>query len=197
VYRWFRQIPNLISSIRILLVIPISLALVHRQFSTAMGLFAVAAASDATDGFLAKRFGWQSAIGAILDPVADKLLLATLFVLLATLRLVPLWLTAVAVGRDVVIVLGAIAYRVWIGPVEWRPSGISKLNTLCQATFIMGVIAKQGIAMPPDWVVVMFGSLTFVTAVISGIGYVLRYGRSAWEETVSRRAIQAGGSKHT
>jgi cardiolipin synthase len=182
VYRWLRQIPNLISSLRILLVIPVSLALVHHQFGAAMGWFAVAAASDATDGFLAKRFGWQSEIGAILDPAADKLLLATLFVLLATLRLVPAWLTAVAVGRDVVIVLGAIAYRVFIGPVEWRPSGVSKLNTLCQAMFIMGIIAKEGMAVPPEWVVVISGALTFVMAVISGIDYVLRYGGSAWEE---------------
>ncbi|MGO9632936.1 MAG: CDP-alcohol phosphatidyltransferase family protein [Steroidobacteraceae bacterium] len=194
-YPWLRQIPNLISSLRILLVIPISLALVHRQFSTAIALFAVAAVSDATDGFLAKRFGWQSTIGAILDPAADKLLLATLFVLLATLRLVPVWLTAVAVGRDIVIVLGAIAYRVCIGLVDWRPSGVSKLNTLCQVAFIMGVIAKEAVGLPPDWVVVMLGSLTFVTAVISGIDYVLRYGSSAWQKAPSRRAAPAGGSR--
>jgi cardiolipin synthase (CMP-forming) len=193
----FRQIPNFISSLRILLVIPISLALVHQQFNTALGLFAVAAASDAADGFLAKRCGWQSALGAILDPAADKLLLATLFVLLTVLGLVPLWLTVVTVGRDIVIVLGAIAYRVCIGPVAMRPSGISKLNTLCQATVILGVIAKEGLAMPPDWVVVMLGSLTFVMAVISGIDYVLRYGISAREEARGRRAIHAGGSRHT
>ena len=169
-------------------MIPISLALLHRQFSTAIALFAVAAASDATDGFLAKRFGWQSAIGAMLDPAADKLLLATL-------RLVPVWLTAVAVGRDIVIVLGAIAYRVCIGPVDWRPSGVSKLNTLCQVMFIMGVIAKEAVGLPPDWVVVMLGSLTFVMAVISGIDYVLRYGSSAWQKSASRRAVPAGGSR--
>ncbi len=194
-YRWLRQIPNLISSLRILLVLPISWALMHQQFSTAIALFAVAAASDATDGFLAKRFGWQSTIGAVLDPAADKLLLATLFVLLAVLRLVPVWLAAVAVGRDIVIVLGAVAYRVCIGPVEWRPSGVSKLNTLCQVTFIMGVIAKEAVGMPPDWVVVISGALTFVTAVISGIDYVLRYGTSAWQKAASRRAAAAGGLK--
>ncbi len=194
--RWLRQIPNFISCLRILLVIPISLALVHQRFTTALGLFAVAAASDAADGFLAKRCGWQSATGAILDPAADKLLLATLFVLLAILGLVPPWLTAVTVGRDIVIVLGAIAYRVCIGPVAMRPSGVSKLNTLCQATFILGVTAKEGLGVPPNWVVVTFGSLTFVTAVISGIDYVLRYGRDAWEEAASRRAIHAGGSRH-
>jgi cardiolipin synthase len=180
-----------------LLVIPISLALVHHQFSTAMWLFVAAAASDAADGYLAKRYGWQSAIGAILDPAADKLLLATIFVLLAMLRLVPVWLMAVAVSRDIVIVLGAVAYRVCIGPIESHPSGISKLNTLCQAAFVTGIIARQQIAMPPDWVVVMLGSLTFVTVVISGIDYVLRYGRSAWEVAISRREFDAGGSKDT
>jgi len=176
-------------------VIPISLALVHQQFNTALGLFAVAAASDAADGFLAKRCGWQSPIGAMLDPAADKLLLATLFVLLAVLGLVPPWLTVVTVGRDIVIVLGAIAYRIYIGSVTMRPSGISKWNTLCQAAFVLGVTARQGLAVPPNWVMVMLGSLIFVTAVISGIDYVLRYGRDAWEEAVARRAIRAGGSR--
>lgn len=179
---------------RILLVIPIAMALVHRRFNTALWLFAVAAASDAADGFLAKRCGWQSAAGAILDPLADKLLLATLFVLLAILGLVPPWLTAVAVGRDIVIVLGALAYRLCIGAVEMNPSDISKLNTLCQAAFILCVTAKQGLAMPPGWVLVMLGSLTFVLAVISGIDYVMRYGRSAWETAAARRADPAGGS---
>jgi cardiolipin synthase len=176
-----------------LLVVPIALALVHRQFNTALALFAVAAASDAIDGFLAKRCGWQSPLGAILDPAADKLLLATLFVLLAVLGLVPPWLAAVAVGRDVVIVLGAIAFRVCIGPLEMRPSAISKQNTLCQAAFILCVTAKQGLAMPPGWVLTMLGSLTFVIAVISGIDYVMRYGRSAWQAAASRRASPAGG----
>jgi cardiolipin synthase len=191
--RWLRQVPNVISSLRIILVIPIALSLLHHQFITTIGLFGVAAVSDAADGFLAKRFGWQSELGAILDPIADKLLLATVFVMLAMLQLVPLWLMATAVARDVIIILGAIAYRVYIGPVEARPSMISKLNTACQAVFILCVIGREQFSLPPAWVIVMFGALTFVTVLISGIDYVLRYGRRALEEAKSRRAQAAGG----
>ena len=177
-----------------MLAIPIALTLLHRQFIATIGLFGVAAVSDAADGFLAKRFGWQTAVGAALDPAADKLLLATVFVMLAILRLVPLWFMAAVVGRDIVIVLGAVAYRVYIGPIEARPSVISKLNTLCQAAFILGVIGEQQFAMPSAWVVVMLGALAFVTVVISGIDYVLRYSSRALEQAKFRRA---GGSKLT
>ena len=174
-------------------MIPIALTLAHHQFITTIGLFGVAAASDAADGFLAKRFGWQSALGAILDPIADKLLLATVFVMLAMLRLVPLWLMATAVARDVIIVLGAIAYRIFIGPIEGRPSMISKLNTMCQAAFIVCVIGREQFSVPASWVAVMLGALTFVTVLISGIDYVMRYGRRAWQEPKSRRTLAAGG----
>src|ERR1700743_2504299 len=78
--RTVRHIPNIISVIRILLVVPIAFALAYGQQQTAIALFALAAVSDAADGFLARRFGWQSELGGILDPIADKLLLATVFV---------------------------------------------------------------------------------------------------------------------
>src|SRR6202795_500433 len=110
-----RHIPNVISAIRILLVAPIAVALADRQLVTTILLFGVAALSDAADGFLAKRFGWQSELGAVLDPAADKLLLVTVFITLAYLKLVPLWLMAAAVGRDATIVLGALLYRFCFG----------------------------------------------------------------------------------
>jgi cardiolipin synthase (CMP-forming) len=184
---WLRQIPNVITSLRILLVIPIALALLRGDLVTTMGLFFAAAASDAADGFLAKRFGWQTTLGAILDPAADKLLLATVFIVLAMLRLVPPWLMVAAVARDLVIVLGAIAYRLCIGPVTARPSFISKVNTLCQAFYILSVIGRAQFAFPPAWVVLALGALTFVTIVISGMDYVLRYGEAAIQDANARR----------
>jgi cardiolipin synthase len=181
-----------------LLVIPIAVALLHHEFMTTLGLFAVAAASDAADGFLAKRFDWRTAMGAVLDPAADKLLLATVFVVLCLLGLVPLWLMATAVARDLIIVLGAIAYRICIGPVEARPTVISKLNTLCQAMFILSVIGREVFTLPAEWVVWMLGALTFVTTVVSGIDYVLRYGNAAFREAKARGVPpNAGGSKLT
>jgi cardiolipin synthase len=173
-------------------VIPIAFALLRGDLVTTMGLFFAAAASDAADGFLAKRFGWQTTLGGILDPAADKLLLATVFIVLAVLRLVPPWLMAAAVARDLVIVLGAIAYRLCIGPLTARPSLVSKLNTLCQAIYIMSVIGREQFALPPAWVVLALGALTFVTIVVSGIDYVLTYGRAAIQDPNSPRPALPG-----
>jgi cardiolipin synthase (CMP-forming) len=174
-----RHIPNIISVIRILLVVPVALALAHHQLALTLLLFAIAAASDAADGFLAKRFGWQSELGGILDPIADKLLLATVFITLGFLTLVPLWLVVAAVARDVIIIVGAAAYRGFIGPLTAHPSVISKFNTLCQAAFILAVVGSAAFSAPPDWVILWLGALVFATVVVSGIDYVLVYGRRA------------------
>ena len=193
-HRWLRQLPNLISSIRILLGVPIALALAHGQFTAALWIFGIAAVSDAADGFLAKRFGWQTELGGILDPAADKLMLATVFVMLALLGYVPIWLTASVIARDCIIVLGAVSYRVWVGPVEARPTAISKLNTLCQIVFILAVVGALQFSWPPRWIILSLGALVFVTVAISGIDYVLVYGRQAARRTISRQAIaRAGG----
>jgi len=167
-----RQIPNLITALRILLIAPIAMALLHHELRIALGLFFLGAASDLLDGFIA------------------KLLLATSFVVLAVMHLVPLWLMATAVTRDLIIVSGAIAYRLWIGPIEARPSMLSKLNTLCQALFILCVIARQQFFEPPAWVVLTLGALTFLTTAVSGLDYVLRYGKAAVEESRSRRTLE-------
>jgi cardiolipin synthase len=187
-----RHIPNIISAIRILLVAPIAVALADRQLVTTILLFGVAALSDAADGFLAKRFGWQSELGAVLDPAADKLLLVTVFITLAYMKLVPPWLMAVAVTRDVVIVLGALLYRYWFGPLSARPSVVSKFNTLCQAAFILAVVGRAEFSVPPAWVVLVLGALVFVTVVISGIDYILIYGRRALSLAKPRGAAHAG-----
>jgi cardiolipin synthase len=174
-----RQIPNIISAIRILLVAPIAVALANHQLPTTIVLFGVAALSDAADGYLAKRYGWQSELGAVLDPAADKLLMATVFITLAYMKLVPLWLMAAAVARDAIIALGALIYRFWFGPLNVRPSVVSKFNTLCQAAYILAVVGREEFQFPPAWVVVVLGALVFVTVAVSGIDYILIYGRRA------------------
>lgn len=176
--RWLRQLPNFISSLRILLVVPIAVALAHHRLIATLWLFGVAAASDAVDGFLAKRFGWQTDLGGILDPLADKLMLATVFIVLTLLGSVPLWLTVTVIARDGIIVLGAISYRVLLGPVKARPSKVSKLNTLCQILFILAVIGSQQFAWPGIYALTL-GALVFVTVAVSGIDYVWVYSRLA------------------
>jgi cardiolipin synthase len=187
-----RHIPNVITSIRILLVAPLAMTLVNHRLPLSIALFGIAALSDAADGFLAKRFGWRSELGAVLDPAADKILLVTVFTTLAYLKLVPLWLMAAAVTRDVIIVLGALLYRYWIGPLTARPSFVSKFNTLCQAAYIMAVVGREEFSVPPAWMVVALGALVFVTVVVSGIDYVLIYGVRALNAARTRPAARAG-----
>jgi cardiolipin synthase len=177
---WFpRQIPNVISAIRILLVAPIAVSLAQHRLAITIALFGTAALSDAADGFLAKRYRWQSELGAVLDPAADKLLLATVFITLACLKLVPQWLMAAAVARDAIIVVGALFYRYWFGALDVRPSVVSKFNTLCQAAYIMAVVGREEFSVPPDWMVTLGGALVFVTVAISGIDYMLIFSRRA------------------
>ena len=158
---------------------PIAMALGDGRLELGILLFGIAAASDVVDGYLAKRFGWQSELGGILDPIADKLLLATAFVTLSFLKLVPLWLMVAAVARDVIIVSGAIAYRIFIGPLTAHPSLISKLNTLCQGAFIVAVLSQAKFSLPPEWLVTALGAFVFATVMVSGIDYVLVYGKRA------------------
>lgn len=195
---WLRHLPNLISALRIVLVLPIALALLHGRLLATMGLFCVAAVSDAADGFLAKRYGWQSPLGGVIDPAADKLLLATVFIVLAVLHWVPAWLMAAAVARDLVIVLGALAYRVCFGPLAARPTLISKLNTCCQGLYIACVIAREQFAQPPAPALLVLGALTLVTTAVSGIDYVLSYGEAALAQAgARRRPARAGRSSPT
>lgn len=184
-----RQLPNLISGLRIALVAPIAWALAQHRLEAAIVLFGVAAISDVADGFLAKRFGWQTDLGAVLDPVADKLLLATVLVTLVYLGLVPPWLMVAALARDAVIVLGAALYRYRLGPLEAHPTVVSKLNTLAQAAFILAVIGRERFSVPPAWLLMSLGALVFLTVVISGMDYVLTYGRRALNAAKAHAAV--------
>jgi len=169
-----RQLPNLITLVRMVLIAPIVAALLHAQFSAAMIMIGAATVSDGADGFLAKRFGWQTRLGALLDPAADKLLIAALFVTLAIQGVVPAWLTAVVLGRDLVIVLGAGVWRVSFGPTEIRPSPVSRCNTLCQLGFVLCVVCRSRFALPAAGVVTALGAAVFLTSVISGLDYGIR-----------------------
>ncbi len=111
-----------------------------------------------------------------------------MFLTLVGLRLVPLWLGAAVVARDIVIVGGAIAYRVLIGYVEGHPTTVSKLNTLLQLMFVLAVIAACAWGAVPHPLVTTLGAAVFVTTVVSGIDYVMTYARAALREGRGARA---------
>lgn len=175
-----RDIPNLITIIRVLLVAPLVWYLSVERYAAALAVALVAGASDALDGFLAKRYGWQSRIGGILDPLADKLLLVGSFVMLGLAGLIPMWLVVLALLRDLVIVAGALLYNSLIERVEPEPSPISKTNTACQILLVLVVLLAQLIAGFPAAVVEALVILTAVTTVASGAHYVWAWGRLAW-----------------
>lgn len=172
-------LPNALTLLRLVLVLPSVLALLAGHFDVTLLLFAVAAITDALDGWLAKTFGWTSRLGKILDPIADKVLLGGVVLALGWLGLVPLWLVLTMVARDLVIVGGAIAYRLFIGYLEGRPTPVSKLNTLVQLLFVLSVIAASAHVAVPAVLPTLLGAGTFVTTVVSGLDYVLRYAREA------------------
>ncbi len=174
-----RQLPNLICLGRIALLWPILAALAVHDYGWAAVCFAIAGVSDLLDGGLAKRFGWTSELGKWLDPIADKCLLVTVFVVAAWAGLVPRWLTAVVVARDVMIALGALTYLAWLGPLEGRPTMASKLNTLVQLAYLLGVLMYKAIGFPPVVLLLLGAWVTLATSVLSGLGYVIEYSRRA------------------
>jgi cardiolipin synthase len=181
-------VPNLICVLRMALTVPIVMLLVEGNYGLTLVLFAVAAASDGLDGYLAKTFGWTSELGKLLDPLADKLLLVSVFITLAWIGLVPVWLAAVAVTRDFVIGIGAGVYKWLFGPVDGRPTLPSKLNTLVQLLFVIVAVWRAAFTDFPDWPVIALGALTLVTTVISGLDYVATYLRKAIAVSRARRA---------
>ena len=173
------NLPNFICVVRIILVVPIVQNLVAGSFITALLLILVAGISDGLDGFLARRFGWTSRVGGLLDPLADKLLFASVFAALTSVGLVPGWLLAVVIGRDIVIVSGAVAYELLIGPVEPRPSNVGKLNTVVALLYLFFVITWQIWSWPPQISITVAGAGVLVVSLVSGLDYVLTWSRRA------------------
>jgi len=178
-----RHLPNIISLLRVALVAPAIWLMLQLRYTEALVIVLVAGLSDALDGYLAKRFGWHSALGALLDPMADKVLLVASYVALAYLHLVPLWLAVLVLARDLVIVIGAAAYYSLIGRIEMAPSISSKINTVAQIVLVLVVIISQLQPwIPPALITVLLWSVA-ATSVWSGVSYVTVWGRYAVRAT--------------
>jgi cardiolipin synthase len=174
-----RDLPNIISVLRILLTIPVMVFLFRRDYGLALALFALAGLSDGLDGFLAKHFGWQSRLGGLLDPLADKVLLMTSFVVLGATGLIPVWLVVAALLRDFVIVGGALYYNFRVEEVQPAPSLVSKLNTLLQILLVILVVADAGPLPLPDALLEGLEWLLLGTVLVSGGHYVFTWSRKA------------------
>jgi len=174
-----RDIPNIISLLRIGLVIPVVYLLLERQFSYALVLFFIAGLSDGLDGYLAKRNNWITRLGSILDPLADKLLLVFSYLALGWLGEIPMWLVIGVMVRDVIIVVGAIAYHELIGKYDMTPTWMSKTNTFFQILLILVVVFSLGAYSLPVLFIEALIYIVAITTLVSGINYVWVWGRRA------------------
>ncbi|WP_315703539.1 MULTISPECIES: CDP-alcohol phosphatidyltransferase family protein [unclassified Bradyrhizobium] len=144
------SIPNLITLGRILLVPIVVWAIASNQMEIAFAVFVVAGISDAVDGFLAKRFNLRSELGALLDPLADKALLVSIFITLGVWGAIPRWIVILVVSRDIMIVSAVIVSWLFDRPVAMRPLMVSKLNTAAQVAFAALVLASLGFRFDPS-----------------------------------------------
>ena len=172
-------IPNLITVFRFLLVPPIVLLLLREQFGLALLLFLLAGLSDGLDGYLAKHFGWSSRLGGLMDPLADKLLLVSCYITLGGLGVIPVWLVAVVVARDLIILAGAVVYHLRIAALEAEPSVISKINTLAQILLVLVALGGKVGLVPLVWLDYLVYTV-LATTLLSGADYVWTWGWRAW-----------------
>ena len=157
-------IPNLITLGRIFLVPVVFWLLVSGRVQAAFWTFVVAGVSDGVDGYLAKRYNWASELGSYLDPLADKLLVVSIFIAMGVLKELPSWLVIAVVSRDVLIVIAIMLTWLFSVPVQIRPFAISKANTCAQLVLASTVLADVGFQLGLStfrwWLVWLTAALT-------------------------------------
>ena len=139
--------PNLISLARVLLVPFIISLIISGEYKLAFVLVALAGLSDALDGYLARHFGWRTELGSYLDPVADKLLLVSMFVTLGFHGLLPASVVVLVVSRDVLIVVAVVIAHMLGRPMSMRPHFSGKLNTAAQIVLALVTLADEGFGL--------------------------------------------------
>jgi cardiolipin synthase len=171
------NLPNIITLGRILLVPIIIWAIASNQMTVAFVIFVAAGVSDAVDGFLAKRFNMTTEIGALLDPVADKALLVSIYVALGIWGAMPRWLVILVVSRDFMIVGAVIVSWLLDNPVPMKPLMVSKLNTVAQVAFAALVLASLGFGFSSSpYDTILMGFVTILT-LLSVSFYLVEWAR--------------------
>ncbi|MCT8999005.1 CDP-alcohol phosphatidyltransferase family protein [Chelativorans intermedius] len=168
-------IPNIITLFRFLLVPAVVFALITQEVDWAFAGFLAAGVSDAVDGFIARQFDQRSELGAYLDPIADKLLLVSVFVVLGYMGHLPLWLVVAAVSRDALIVGGVVLSTVMGNPVPMKPLLVSKANTLVQILLAALVLASLALSFTPGIVYSGLVYLSGLLTVASGAAYLVSW----------------------
>ncbi len=168
------NLANALTGLRLLAVLPVALLLEAGQFELAFWLFVAAGVTDALDGFVAKRLTGVTSLGAMLDPIADKLLLVGAFLVLAWQELVPAWVLGLVVARDLIIAGGALMLRARVDGFEIAPSLLGKACTFTQLLYVGAVMAAA--ADVTAWAPLLAASLLplmVLLTVLSGLFYAI------------------------
>lgn len=171
------NLPNLISLGRLMSVPVITWLVMESRMAAAFWLFVAAGATDAIDGFIAKRFDSRTELGAYLDPLADKALLVSTYVTLGITGLLPGWLVTLVVFRDLLIIGGALLIHTLRQTLTMQPLLISKLNTAAQIALAALVLAGAGLGFAAPDLRTALCVLVTVTTFLSGAAYVVAWGR--------------------
>ncbi|MBV9077410.1 MAG: CDP-alcohol phosphatidyltransferase family protein [Methylobacteriaceae bacterium] len=168
-------IPNLITVLRLVLVPLVILAIADSRWMAAFLLFVTAGASDAADGFIARRFDMRTEFGAYLDPLADKALLVSIYITMAIGGELPRWLAVLVVSRDLMIVAAIILSRLMDQPMEIRPLFVSKVNTAVQIAFAALVLGMKAFALDIGWLWSAGTGAVAALTVVSAAAYLARW----------------------
>jgi cardiolipin synthase len=171
------SIPNLITLARILSIPIMVWAIMTGWMLAAFLLFLAAGLSDAIDGYLAKRFGMTSELGAYLDPLADKALIVSIYVTLGISGDIPRWLVILVVSRDIMIVAAVLLSWLVGKPLPMKPLPVSKLNTAAQIVFAGVVLASLGLQFEAYWLITALTAAVTVLTLASVAAYVREWVR--------------------
>ena len=168
------SLANSLTLLRVVLIPVFVMLLVYRRPGAALAVLALAAFTDLLDGYVARRRGSQTRLGAFLDPMADKLLLTSAFVTLTWLKVLPFWITAVVVSRDVVLSIGVLVIHVAGGTVHPAPTWIGKTSTLFQMLTVLAAMASVYFQLVPPALTKTLAWVTAAFTVTSGLQYLIR-----------------------
>jgi cardiolipin synthase len=171
------NIPNIITLGRILAVPFIVWAIASNQMEIAFAIFIIAGVSDAVDGFLAKRFNMSSELGALLDPVADKALLVSIYMALGIWGAVPRWIVILVVSRDIMIIGAVIVSWLYGKPIPMKPLMVSKLNTVAQVAFAALILASLGFGFDSAPYDLVLMALVTIFTLLSVSFYLVEWAR--------------------
>lgn len=187
-----KYIPNVITILRVLLIPLLLWAIWVAHYRLGFVLLVITGCSDGFDGFLARQYGWTSRFGAIADPLADKLLLMSSFIVLALKGHIPYWLLWPVLFRDIWIMTGVLFYHFLIGTPDFTPSFISKLNTVLQILLIVLLLFSLGFWTLSPWLLESLYYMVLATTLLSLFNYTWVWGRRAYFKRFARGMLAHG-----